>query len=96
MAERPVFVPAPDSPELVKTVFLSLKWHSGFAAVQKEKNIKALHLAAASAGYQNVLEVSTKSEKNRGQKLSAFYLKVKSVQLGEIPLDVRFSRQQGL
>lgn len=90
MAERPIFVPAPDSRELVKTIFLPLKWHSGFAPVQKEKNVKALHEAAVAAGYRNVLEVSTKSEKNRGQKLSAFYLKVKNERLGEIPLECAF------
>ncbi|SRR5713101_410986 len=90
MAERPIFVPAPDSPELVKEVFLPLRWHSGFASVQKEKNIKALHKAAEAAGYRNVLEVSTKSENQRGQHLSAFYLKVKSERLGEIPLECAF------
>lgn len=90
MAERPIFVPAPESAELVKTVYLALKWHSGFAPIQKEKNIKALHDAAAAAGYRDILEVSTKSEKNRGQKLSAFYLKVKSEHLGEIPLECAF------
>lgn len=90
MAERPIFVPAPESPELVKTIYLPLKWHSGFAPIQKEKNIKALHEAAAAAGYRDILEVSTKSEKNRGQKLSAFYLKVKNEHLGEIPLECAF------
>jgi hypothetical protein len=90
MAERPVFVPAPDSPELVKAIFLRLKWHSGFAPVQKEKNIRALHEAAVAAGYRNVLEVSTKSEKNRGRKLSAFYLKVQNERLGDIPLECAF------
>ena len=37
MAERPVFVPTPDSTELVKEVFFELQWHTGFAAVQKGK-----------------------------------------------------------
>lgn len=90
MAERPIFVPAPDSPELVKEIFLTFKWNPGFAPVQKEKNIKALHEAAAAAGYRNILEVSTKSERQRGQHLSAFYLKVKNDRLGEIPLECAF------
>jgi hypothetical protein len=90
MAERPIFVPAPDSPQLVEEVFLTLKWNPGFAPVQKEKNIKALHEAAAAAGYRNILEVSTKSDRQRGQHLSAFYLKVKNVRLGEIPLECAF------
>jgi hypothetical protein len=90
MAERPIFVPTPDCPELVKEIFFSMKWHSGFAPAQKEKNIKALHDAAEVAGYRNVLEVSTKSPNQRGQHLSAFYLKVKNERLGEIPLECAF------
>lgn len=90
MAERPIFIPAPDSPELVKEVFLRLTWNSGFAAVQKEKNIRALHEAASIAGYRNILEVSTKSDSQRGQHLSAFYLKVRNDLLGEIPLECAF------
>jgi len=90
MAERPIFVPCPDSPELVKEVYIELKWNSGFALIQKEKNVRALHEAAQNNGYRNVLEVSTKSDKQRGKHLSAFYLKVKSERLGEIPLECAF------
>jgi hypothetical protein len=90
MAERPIFVPAPDSTELVKEIFFPLKWHSGFAPVQKEKNIAALHDAAAAAGFSPLLEISTKSDKQRGQHLSAFYMKVKNERLGEIPLECAF------
>jgi hypothetical protein len=90
MAERPVFVPAPESAELVREVFLSLHWSPGFAVVQKEKNIKALHEAAALAGIRNVLEVSTKSKSKRGRHLSAFYMKVAHGRLGEISLESAF------
>jgi len=90
MAERPIFVPAPENPKLVEEVFLHLKWNPGFAIVQKEKNIRALHESAAAAGYRNILEVSTKSAYQRGQHLSAFYLKVRSERLGEIPLECAF------
>src|SRR5262245_15447590 len=90
MAERPVFIPAPESSELVHEVFLSLKWNPGFASVQKEKNVRALHDAAAEAGITRVLEVSTKSDSRRGQHLSAFYLKVVHPTLGEIPLESAF------
>jgi hypothetical protein len=90
MAERPIFVPEPESARLVQEVFLSLTWNPGFATVQKEKNIKALHKAAAAVGYRNILEVSTKSGNKRGQHLSAFYLKVKTEKLGQIPLECAF------
>jgi hypothetical protein len=42
MAERPIFVPSPDTPELVKEILCQLEWNPGFAPVQK-KNIEALH-----------------------------------------------------
>jgi Family of unknown function (DUF6977) len=90
MAERPIFVSRPASPKLVEEVFLQLKWHSGFASVQKQKNIRALHEAAARAGHPNVLEVSTKSDNPRGQELSAFNLKVRNKGLGETPLECAF------
>jgi len=90
MAERPIFVPNPESDDFVKEVFLQLVWSPGFALVQKEKNIAALHKAADAAGYHNILEVSTKSEHKRGQHLSAFHLKVKTKRLGEIPLESAF------
>lgn len=90
MAERPIFVPRPQTRELVKEIFLRLAWSPGFASVQKEKNIEALHDAAGEAGYRKVLEVSTKSDNKRGRHLSAFYLRVKSRRHGEIPLECVF------
>lgn len=89
MAERPIFVPAPDTPELVKEIYLRMKWHPGFAPVQKEKNVVELHAAAAAAGYAPVLEVSSKSAEKVGRHLSAFHLKVQS-RVGEIPLESAF------
>jgi hypothetical protein len=90
MAERPIFIPSPDSPELVKELRMRLVWNPGFAPVQKKRNIAALHAAAAKAGYSPLLEVSTKSEEKVGQRLSAFNLKVHSERLGTMPLEVAF------
>lgn len=90
MVERPIFLPRPDSRELVKEVFLRFTWSPGFALVQKEKNIEALHRAASASGYTKILEVSTKSGSIRGQHLSAFYLKVRTNRWGEIPLECAF------
>jgi hypothetical protein len=89
MAERPIFVPAPDDPQLVREIYLRLRWHPGFAVSQKEKNVLELHAAAAAAGYSPLLEVSSKSAEKLGRHLSAFHLKVQS-QLGEIPLESAF------
>jgi hypothetical protein len=90
MAERPIFIPAPDSPELVKELSMRLTWHPGFAPSQKKKNVVALHESAARAGYAPLLEVSTKSEEKVGQRLSAFNLKVHSDRLGRLPLESAF------
>ena len=86
MAERPVFIPAKDAPGFVKVIDVSIPWASGFAPVQKKRNIKALHEAAAIRGFSPLLEVSTKSDEIAGQHLSAFHLKVDS-ELGQIPLE---------
>jgi hypothetical protein len=90
MAERPIFIPAPESPELVKELTMQLTWHPGFAVSQKKKNIAALHESAARAGYTPLLEVSTKSDEKLGQRLSAFNLKVRRAELREMPLEMAF------
>jgi len=90
MAERPIFVPSPDSPELVKEIFCQLEWNPGFAPIQKEKNIAALHASAAKRGFSPLLEVSTKSDSPLGRHLSAFNLKVRTWEFGEIPMECAF------
>jgi hypothetical protein len=90
MAERPIFIPAPDSAELVRELPMRIVWNPGFAPLQKKKNIAALHAAAANAGYFPLLEISTKSEEKVGQHLSAFNLKVHGTHLGEMPLETAF------
>jgi hypothetical protein len=90
MAERPIFVPAPDDDVLVREVFLPIRWHSGFALSQKEKNIEELHAAAKARGFSPVLEVSTKSKSERGRHMSAFYMMVPTKQYGRIKLELAF------
>jgi len=86
MAERPIFVPVENGPDFVREISLEIPWASGFAPVQKKKNIKALHEAAAKRGFAPLLEVSTKSDVVAGQHLSAFHLRVES-KIGMIPLE---------
>jgi hypothetical protein len=90
MAERPVFIPAPYTDELVKELFLPLKWHSGFALVQKEKNIAELHEVAAQRGLAPLLEISSKSKSERGRHMSAFYMTVPTKGYGRIKLELAF------
>jgi hypothetical protein len=90
MAERPIFIPVSGTRELVKEVFFSLAWNSGFAPVQKKKNIAALHEAAARSGWTSLLEISSKSAEKLGRHLSAFHLKVRVENLAEIRLECAF------
>lgn len=90
MAERPIFVSKPESDELVMEIFFQIKWHSGFALVQKEKNIEELHKAAGLAGYRNLLEISSKSKSERGRHLSAFHMTADTKEHGTIRLELAF------
>lgn len=76
MAERPVFVPILEGPRLVQEVVIDFVWHPGMTPSQKKKNIAALHERAAARGLKPLLEVSSKSEREVGQKLSAFNLRM--------------------
>lgn len=87
MAERPIFVPSKTASGLVQEVSMTIPWHGGFSVTQKKKNIVSLHAAAVKAGYEPILEISTKSDDKVGQHLSAFHLKVLSETAGELPLE---------
>lgn len=88
MAERPIFIPAPDEPTFVKELSLSFTWHAGLSASQKKKNVTALHEAATIAGYSPVLAIP-RSEEKLGRHLSAFHLRVRTRE-GSIPLESAF------
>jgi len=76
MATRPVFVPVTAGDRLVSETQIEFAWNSGFAPSQKKKNVVALHNQAAQIGLTPILEVSTKSDEELGQRLSAFNLQV--------------------
>ncbi len=76
MAERPVFVPETTGSVLVQEVPIRFAWHPGLAPSQKKKNVAELHRAALARGLTPLLEISSKSDLEVGQKLSAFHLKV--------------------
>lgn len=76
MAERPVFVPATTGSLLVHEVPIEFPWHPGLAASQKKKNVEELHRAALAQGLSPLLEISSKSVWEVGQRLSAFHLKI--------------------
>ena len=61
MAKRFVYVPTEGEPG-VKEVEVEFEWYPGFAVSQKQKSIASLHHAADEAGFQSILEISSKSE----------------------------------
>ena len=60
MAKRPIFFPQTEAP-FARAVEMEFQWNGGFAASQKQKNIRALHDAfqVARPG-SRVLEISSK------------------------------------
>jgi len=89
MAKRPVFLPLAKAEHLVREVNFDFQWHSGFAPIQKKKNVAALHEAAKKNGFFPLLEISSKSEEILGQRLSAFSLEVET-EIGKISLEAAF------
>lgn len=79
MAERPVFTPLNKYPWYEITE-ISFHWAAGFALVQKQKNITALH-----EGWENlhpdqpVLEASSKAATELGKSMSPFYLELDGI-----------------
>ncbi len=73
MAERLVFSPVPDGC-LVQEHKVQFQWFPGFSLSQKQRSIESLHRAAEADLGGPILEVSTKSPRRRGRRLSAFNL----------------------
>lgn len=76
MATRPIFITTDNKKELFKEVNIDFQFFNGFAVTQKAKSIQSLHQNANKLGYENILEVSTKSGNKLGWQLSAFNLMV--------------------
>jgi hypothetical protein len=90
MAKRPVFMPVGEGQRFVRELTIEFTWSPGFASVQKKKNVLALHEAARERGLSPLLEVSTKSESQLGQRLSAFNLPVELANGSETALECAF------
>jgi len=68
-------MPIVDGKSLVRQIPIEFKWHAGLSVSQKQKSIRSLHAAAAlRLKSENILEISSKSESEIGQRLSAFSL----------------------
>jgi type I restriction enzyme M protein len=75
MAIRPIFIPTLHSPFFEKRD-VSFKWHAGFSLSQKQKSLSSLHRNAKELfNTRELLEISSKSPEQLGNKLSAFNLR---------------------
>ena len=77
MAIRPIFI-CGNGKNLVEEEKVEFTWYSGFAKVQKQKSIAALHQEALKKykGKIRILEISSKSTELLGTQLSAFNLMI--------------------
>jgi hypothetical protein len=76
MATRPIYLPTIQGDALVEEKPIEFKWHAGLSKAQKQKSIKSLHsTASALLPFEQILEISSKSENKYGRCLSAFSLK---------------------
>lgn len=76
MARRPVFIPNYVGDVLVAEKTFEIKWAPWFSLTQKQKNVISLHAEAKKFGLKNILEISSKSDKEVGRRLSSFSIKV--------------------
>lgn len=84
MAKRPVFIPSSNPNKLVNVEMVDFTYHSGFAVSQKQKSIQSLHQAINTKfGFENILEISSKSEIELGTQLSAFNLMITTKMKGK-------------
>ncbi|MGH0430233.1 DarT1-associated NADAR antitoxin family protein [Bacillus hominis] len=79
MAERPVFISNRNENDYVKVKNIEFEWFPGFSVKQKQKSVESLHQNIRKRyPTLNVLEVSSKSNKELGVALSAFNLMIRT------------------
>lgn len=81
MASRPAW--HVKSGEVIVEYF-EFEWSGGFAVVQKQKNIRALHSAISEKYGEKALEVSSKSMEELGREIGAFSLKKNGIYIENI------------
>ncbi|MDF2052996.1 DarT1-associated NADAR antitoxin family protein [Priestia megaterium] len=79
MAERPVFISIKDKNGYIKVENIEFEWFPGFSIKQKQQSIKSFHYNIKKLfPTLNVLEISSKSDKELGVALSAFNLMIRT------------------
>ncbi|MED1478949.1 DUF6977 family protein [Bacillus altitudinis] len=79
MAERPVFISSVTEKGYVSIQDIKFEWFPGFSVKQKQRSIESFHKNFKDENpSSNVLEISSKSDKELGVSLSAFNLMIKT------------------
>ncbi|QJC95217.1 hypothetical protein HC660_07200 [Bacillus mojavensis] len=91
MAERPVFISSVKEKGYVSTQEIEFEWFPGFSVKQKQKSIESFHKNFKERNpSSNVLEISSKSDKELGVALSAFNLMIKTKNNKEFSVETAF------
>ena len=91
MVERPVFISTEKEKEYVRIRTIEFEWFPGFSIKQKQKSIESLHKNYKEIyPNSNILEVSSKSDKEIGVALSAFNLMIKTKNNKEFSVETAF------
>lgn len=81
MAKRPIYIATKNKNKYVEEENIEFQWFAGMSKTQKQKSIESLHnealLKKDKLGFNNILEISSKSEVQLGVDLSAFNLSYK-------------------
>ena len=76
MAHRPLFIPFDHTP-YVQSLSIEFQWHAGLSRAQRKRSIESMHNAIQKANWPGqILEISSASEQEFGQQLSAMNLMV--------------------
>lgn len=93
MAERPVFISSVTEKGYVSIQDIKFEWFPGFSVKQKQRSIESFHKNFKDENpSSNVLEISSKSDKELGVSLSAFNLMIKTKTLRCLVLKQHFKQ----
>jgi hypothetical protein len=91
MAERPVFISSVKEKGYVSKQDIEFEWFPGFSVKQKQRSIDSFHKNFKELyPSSNVLEISSKSDKELGVALSAFNLMIKTKNNKEFSVETAF------
>lgn len=91
MAKRPVFISNVKEKGYVSMQDIEFEWFPGFSVKQKQRSIESFHKNFKKIyPSANVLEVSSKSDKELGVALSAFNLMIKTKNKKEFSVETAF------